>query len=103
MAHDPDASYVSRDCTAITLVSVALLALVAAIVLPRFMEMRLDKDEANAIAALKTLATSEAIFREGDKEKDGNGTTGAGQEARPYGGRRCRPLSAGRSWRSRAR
>ena len=50
----------------------AIGAVIAAISLPNLLQSRKNGDEAAAIGAMKTLATSEAIFREGDKENDGN-------------------------------
>lgn len=58
------------------IVDLALLlgiaVIVAAISLPNLIRSRKQGDEARAIGALKTIATSEAIFREGDKENDGD-------------------------------
>jgi hypothetical protein len=51
---------------------VSLIALVAAIALPNLIQARKHGNEASAIGALKTIGTSEAVFREGDKENDGN-------------------------------
>jgi hypothetical protein len=54
------------------LIAAFLLAIVALIAVPRWLEARKHGNEAHAIGALKTIATSEAIFRENDKEHDGN-------------------------------
>lgn len=58
------------------IVDLALLAgiavIVAAVSLPNLVQSRKRGNEATAIGALKTIATSEAIFREGDKENDGD-------------------------------
>jgi hypothetical protein len=50
----------------------ALLFLIGAIAIPNLIQARKHGNEASAIGALKTLATSESIFREGDREEDGN-------------------------------
>src|SRR5947209_12332402 len=50
----------------------AIIAIIAAIAIPNLIQARKHGNEASAIGALKTLATPEAIFREGDKEQDGN-------------------------------
>ena len=49
-----------------------VLLLVIAVCLPSLVKARRHGNEASAIGALKTLATSEAIFREKDSEHDGN-------------------------------
>jgi prepilin-type N-terminal cleavage/methylation domain-containing protein len=51
---------------------VALLSLLVSIMVPRWLRERRNRSEADAIEALKKLATSEAIFRESDSEQDGN-------------------------------
>jgi competence protein ComGC len=54
------------------LVILALMAVLGAIMVPLALRNRKNRMEADAISALKTFATSEAVFREGDKENDGN-------------------------------
>ena len=54
------------------MIVIAIIAIIAAIAIPNLIQARKHGNEASAIGALKTLATSEAIFREGDKEQDGN-------------------------------
>jgi prepilin-type N-terminal cleavage/methylation domain-containing protein len=54
------------------LVVLALLAVIGAIAVPGILRNRKMRMEAGAISTLKTFATAEAIFREGDKEQDGN-------------------------------
>jgi prepilin-type N-terminal cleavage/methylation domain-containing protein len=54
------------------MIVIAIIAIIAAIAIPNLIQARKHGNEASAIGALKTLATSEAIFREGDKERDGN-------------------------------
>jgi type II secretory pathway pseudopilin PulG len=54
------------------LVAVSLLGVGAAIAVPNLQRVHHESAEAFAIGCLKTLATSESVFREGDKENDGN-------------------------------
>jgi prepilin-type N-terminal cleavage/methylation domain-containing protein len=54
------------------LLTLAIGAVIAAILVPELLRHRKQRDEGAAYYALKTIATSEAIFREGDKENDGN-------------------------------
>ena len=46
--------------------------LIAAICLPNLIQSRKHGNEASCIGALKTICTSESVFREGDEEHDGN-------------------------------
>jgi type IV pilus assembly protein PilA len=63
----------SRGFTLIELmIVIAIIALIAAIAIPSLIAARKHGNETAAIGALKTLGTTEAIFREGDKERDGN-------------------------------
>jgi hypothetical protein len=50
---------------------VALTAIVAAISIPNLIQARKHGNEASAIGAMRTIGTSEAIFREGDKDQNG--------------------------------
>lgn len=52
--------------------AVGLVAVVAALAAPNLTSCHRRSNDAVAIGALKTIATSESIFREGDKEEDGN-------------------------------
>jgi len=54
------------------MIVIAIIAIIAAIAIPNLLQARKNGNEAAAIGALKTFATSQAIFREGDKEQDGN-------------------------------
>jgi len=45
---------------------------IAAIAIPNLIETRQHGNEAAAIGALKTVNTAQSLFREGDKEQDGN-------------------------------
>ncbi len=47
-------------------------AIGAGVAVPNMVQARKHGNEASSIGALKTLATSQAIFREGDKEQDGD-------------------------------
>jgi Ca-activated chloride channel family protein len=53
------------------LTALAVGAVGVAVATPNLIQARKHGDEASAIGALKTVGTSEATFREGDKEKDG--------------------------------
>ena len=50
----------------------AIGAVIAAMSVPNLLQTRKHGNEAAAIGSLKTICTAEAIFREGDKENDGN-------------------------------
>jgi hypothetical protein len=49
-----------------------VVAVVLAIGVEKLIQARLHGNEASAIGALTAIGTEEAIFREGDKENDGN-------------------------------
>ncbi len=53
------------------MIVIAIIAIIAAIAIPNLIEARKGSNEAAAIGALRTLTTAQALFREGDKEKDG--------------------------------
>ncbi len=53
------------------MIVIAIIAIIAAIAIPNLIEARKHGNEAAAVGALKTIGTSQAIYREGDK--DGNG------------------------------
>jgi hypothetical protein len=48
-----------------------MIAVIAAIAIPNLIEARKHGNEASAIGALKTINTSQTLFREGDKDDDG--------------------------------
>ncbi len=48
------------------------VALIAAIAIPNLIEARKNGNETAAIGALKTIGAAQALFREADKESDGN-------------------------------
>jgi prepilin-type N-terminal cleavage/methylation domain-containing protein len=54
------------------MIVIAIIAIIAAIAIPNLIQARKAGNETSAIGALKTMATSQSIFREGDKEQDGN-------------------------------
>jgi hypothetical protein len=54
------------------LFAVALLAVVGALLLPELAQARRAGNETSAIGALKTIFQAESVFRETDREKDGN-------------------------------
>src|SRR5205814_1086163 len=54
------------------MIVIAIIAIIAAIAIPNLLQARKHGNEASAIGALKTIGTCEAMFREGDKERDGN-------------------------------
>ncbi len=52
------------------MIVIAIIAIIAAIAIPNLIEARKHGNEAAAIGALKTIGTSQSLFREGDKEGD---------------------------------
>ena len=52
------------------MIVIAIIAIIAAIAIPNLIEARKGSNEAAAIGALRTLTTAQALFREGDKDKD---------------------------------
>jgi type IV pilus assembly protein PilA len=67
----PDAADYWPSIHSLTIM-MGLVFLVSIIVLPNVTAGKKHGNEASAIGALKTIATSETIFREGDKDEDGN-------------------------------
>ena len=53
------------------MIVIAIIAIIAAIAIPNLIEARKGSNEAAAIGALRTLTTAQALFREGDKDKNG--------------------------------
>jgi prepilin-type N-terminal cleavage/methylation domain-containing protein len=54
------------------LMVVTIIAVVAAIAIPNLMQSRKHADEGSAIASLHSIVGEQTLFREGDKEHDGN-------------------------------
>jgi type IV pilus assembly protein PilA len=54
------------------MIVIAIIAIIAAIAIPNLLHARKSANEAAAVGALKTITTSQSVFREGDKEQDGN-------------------------------
>ena len=54
------------------MIVIAIIAIIAAIAIPNLIEARKNGNETAAIGALKTLGTAQSLFREADKEADGN-------------------------------
>jgi type IV pilus assembly protein PilA len=54
------------------MIVIAIIAIIAAIATPNLVAARKNANETAAIGGLKTIMSCEAIFREGDKERDGN-------------------------------
>ena len=52
------------------MIVIAIIAIIAAIAIPNLIEARKGSNEAAAIGALRTLTTAQALFREGDKDKN---------------------------------
>ena len=50
------------------MIVIAIIAIIAAIAIPNLIEARKSGNEASAIGALKTIGTSQTLFREGDKD-----------------------------------
>ena len=51
-------------------VSVPVIAVIAAIAIPNLIEARKHGNEAVAVGALKTITTAQTLYREGDKDDD---------------------------------
>jgi type IV pilus assembly protein PilA len=56
-----------RDCAIVAVI----VLVIAAIAIPNLIEARKQGAEASPIGALKTIGTSQTLFREGDKDGDG--------------------------------
>ena len=54
------------------MIVIAIIAIIAAIAIPNLIEARKNGNETAAIGALKTLSAAQSLFRESDKEQDGN-------------------------------
>jgi prepilin-type N-terminal cleavage/methylation domain-containing protein len=54
------------------MIVIAIISIIAAIAIPSMLHARKAGNEASALAALKTIGTTEALFRERDAEADGN-------------------------------
>ena len=54
------------------MIVIAILSIIAAIAIPNLLASRKSGAEASAIGSLKAIGSAEVIFREGDKEKDGD-------------------------------
>jgi len=73
----PQATGLSGVKLALLIVGVVLIggcgvfAMIAAIAIPNLIEARKHGNEAAAIGALKTISTSQMLYREGDKDADG--------------------------------
>ena len=68
----------NRGFTLIELmIVIAIIAIIAAIAIPNLLHARKSANETAAVGALKTVTTSQSVFREGDKEQDGNLDYGA--------------------------
>jgi prepilin-type N-terminal cleavage/methylation domain-containing protein len=53
------------------MIVIAIIAIIAAIAIPNLIEARKGSNESAAIGALRTLTTAQALFREGDRDRDG--------------------------------
>ena len=66
----------TRTMRAFTLIElmivIAIISIIAALAVPNLLASRKSGAEASAIGGLKTIGSAEVIFREGDKERDGN-------------------------------
>jgi prepilin-type N-terminal cleavage/methylation domain-containing protein len=54
------------------MIVVAIIAIVAAIAIPSLLAARRSGNEAAALGALKTIASAQSMYREGDKDGDGS-------------------------------
>jgi prepilin-type N-terminal cleavage/methylation domain-containing protein len=63
----------SRGFTLVELMIVILIVgIIAAIAIPNLIEARKGGNESAPIGALKTISAAQSLFRESDKEEDGN-------------------------------
>jgi len=53
------------------MIVIAIIAIIAAIAIPNLLEARKGANEAAAISSLRTLVTTQALFRDADKDGDG--------------------------------
>mgnify|MGYP003572713666 CR=1 FL=1 len=53
------------------MIVIAIIAIIAAIAIPNLIEARKSGNESAAIGALKTISTSQSMYREQDKDQDG--------------------------------
>jgi prepilin-type N-terminal cleavage/methylation domain-containing protein len=58
------------------MIVIAIIAIIASIAIPSLLAARKHGQEAAAIGALRTINTQEVLFRDGDKEQDGNNDYG---------------------------
>ncbi|MBI3722694.1 prepilin-type N-terminal cleavage/methylation domain-containing protein [bacterium] len=58
------------------MIVIAIIAIIASIAIPSLLSARKHGQEASAIGALRTINTQEVLFRDGDKEQDGNNDFG---------------------------
>jgi prepilin-type N-terminal cleavage/methylation domain-containing protein len=54
------------------MIVIAIISIIAAIAIPNMMAARMAGNETSAVGALKTIASAETMFNEGDRESDGN-------------------------------
>ena len=54
------------------MIVIAIIAIIAAIAIPNLVEARKAGNEAAAIGTCRTVASAQALFREGDREQDGS-------------------------------
>ena len=59
---------------------IGIIAIIAAIAIPNLLEARKSTNEVAAIGTLKTIMNGQALFREADREHDGNIDYGTIQE-----------------------
>ncbi len=53
------------------MIVIAIIAIIAAIAIPNLVEARKNANETSAIAAVKVILNAQTLFREGDKDGDG--------------------------------
>src|SRR5438445_5489578 len=58
------------------MIVIAIIAIIASIAIPSLLSARKHGQEASAIGALRTVNTQEVLFKDGDKEQDGDNDYG---------------------------
>lgn len=78
------------------MIVIAIIAIIAAIAIPNLIQARKNANESAAVGALKTIGSAQSLFREGDKDGDGDLDYGNLQQlGNAIGGALVDPVLAG--------